>query len=96
MEKNSAANYLKKLRIVLKNLMGDTILGTKYVRSLNIAINVLEGNHAELITDVYAVNAINHNEGIIVDVFHNESGKLIESIEMGPSSIVDEKNLGET
>ena len=96
MEKSSSVKYLKNLRTVLKNLMGETILGVKYVRALNIAIDVLDGYHAELITDIYSVNAINKDEGIIIDIFHNETGSLLESIEMDPDSVIDESITGET
>jgi len=87
--------YLKNIKGVLKKIMGDTTLGGKYVRALDVAIQSLTTKEVSLITKDFVVSAQNIDEGIIVDVYHNKTGKIIESIEMDEGDIIDDGQSGE-
>lgn len=87
--------YLKNIKGVLKKIMGDTTLGVKYVKSLDIAIQALTTKEVSLITKDFAVSAQNINEGIIVDIYYNETGDIIESFEIDKDDIINEGQSGE-
>ena len=87
--------YLKNIKGVLKKIMGDTTLGVKYIKALDIAIQTLVSKEVSLVTKDFVVSAQNVNEGIIVDVYHNKTGEIIESIEMDESDIINDGQSGE-
>ena len=74
----------------LKNIKGDVKL---HIEDLcTIASDTKE---VSLITKDFVVSAQNIDEGIIVDVYHNKTGKIIESIEMDEGDIIDDGQSGE-
>ena len=95
MTRSDSINYLKKLYALLDNLMGDSLLGIKYIRSLRKGINSLQKNKLFVDNGLFKVK-VNDNKGsITIDILH-ASGKLIDSHTYAPDSVISEKIIGKT
>lgn len=90
-----AVKNLKRIKGVLNKIMGDTSLGTKYIKALDLAIQSLTKNEASLITEHFAVSVQNVNEGVAIDVFYNKTGDIIESFEIDNDDIITEDGMAE-
>ena len=95
MNRKSSISYLKKLYVLLDRLMGETILGTKYTRSLKFGINSLEKNDLIVENGTFKVNIKKNVDNITIDVEH-KSGQLIDSHKYDSESILSTNIIGKT
>ena len=79
----------------LDELMGDTILGIKYTKSLRKGIESLEKNRLEVDNGTFKVNVKNKEEIITINVFH-KNGEIIESLEYDAKSLIGNNILGKS
>ena len=93
---NNNVRYLKKLKGVLDKIMGTTKLGYKYKGALDEAIELINADETILTTKYFTVNSYNNNEGIIVDVVHNETGGIVKTFELDSLQVIDESHIGES
>ena len=93
---NNNVRYLKKLKGVLDKIMGRTKLGSKYKNALDEAIKMSNSDETVLTTKYFTVNSYNNEEGIVVDVIHNETGGVIKTIELDSLNVIDESQIGES
>jgi len=81
--------------VFLDKLMGDTILGTKYTRSLKKGIESLEKNKLVVDNGTFKVNVKNKEEIITINVSH-KNGEIIESLEFDAKSIIGNNIIGKS
>ena len=79
MNRKKSINYLKKLHVLLNDLMGDTILGTKYIRSISKGIKSLEKNTLLVDNELFNVKVKNSKGVIRIDV-SSKTGEIIDTI----------------
>lgn len=95
MTRESSILCLKKLYVLLNNLMGSTILGSKYTKSLKKAINSLERNKLMVENKIFKVKIENNIDNITIDVLsHNDD--LIDSIRYDCDSFISEEIAGKS
>ena len=95
MNRESSISYLKKLYVLLNKLMGETLLGVKYTRSLKTGINSLEKNDLIVKNGTFEVNVKKNINNITVDVKH-KSGELIDSHTYDSESLVSTNIIGKS
>ena len=93
MDRELSIRYLKKLHILLDELMGNTILGTKYIKSLSKGIKSLEKNKLQVDNGTFEVIVENNIDNITIDVSH-KSGELIDTLTYDSKSILGDRILG--
>ena len=95
MTKTDSINYLKKLYVLLNQLMGSSLLGIKYTRSLKKGISSLQKNKLLVENNLFKVK-VNENKGAItIDISH-VNGELIDSHTYAPDSVISEKVIGKS
>ena len=95
MTKTDSINYLKKLYVLLNQLMGSSLLGIKYTRSLKKGISSLQKNKLLVDNNSFKVK-VNENKGAItIDISH-VNGELIDSHTYAPDSVISEKVIGKS
>ena len=92
MNRRDSINYLKKLYVLLDNLMGSSLLGIKYVRSLKKGIKSLEKNKLSVDNGLFKVKVNNAKGCITIDV----NGELIDTHTYSPESVISEKIIGKS
>ena len=95
MTRKLSITYLKKLYVFLDNLMGETILGIKYIRSLKKGIESLEKNKLVVDNGTFEVNVKNKENIITINVSH-KNGKIIESLEYDAKSVINTNIIGKS
>ena len=95
MKRIDSINYLKKLYILLDNIMGNSMLGMKYTKSLRKGIVSLEKNKLFVENSMFKVKVNNSKGAITIDVLH-ANGELIDSTTYNPDSIISDKTLGKS
>lgn len=95
MTKRDSINYLKKLYVLLDNLMGESLLGIKYVRSIRKGIKSLEKKQLYIDNGMFKVKVKDKKGVITIDIKHKD-GELIDSHTYNPTSIIDEKVIGKS
>ena len=75
--------------------MGETVLGTKYIKSLRKGIESLEKNKLVVDNGTFKVNVKNKEEIITINVFH-KNGEIIESLEFDAKSIIGNNIIGKS
>tara|TARA_Y100000768_G_C23925721_1_gene657417 strand:+ start:615 stop:902 length:288 start_codon:yes stop_codon:yes gene_type:complete len=95
MDRELSINYLKKLYVLLDRLMGETILGLKYVKSLRKGIESLQKNKLEVDNGTFKVKVKNKEDIITIDVKHI-NGDIIESLEFDSSSVITNNIIGKS
>ncbi|MBU46187.1 MAG: hypothetical protein CMD28_02050 [Flavobacteriales bacterium] len=95
MDRELSIDYLKKLYVLLDRLMGETILGIKYVKSLRKGIESLQKNKLEVDNGTFKVNVKNIEDTITIDVTH-ANGEIIESLEFDSKSILNNNIIGKS
>ena len=92
--KDSIAN-LKKLYLLLDELMGDTLLGIKYTRSLKKGIKSLEKNALMVKNDLFQVKVKSKNGVISIDV-RDLNGNTIESYKYDSKNVISDDIVGKS
>ena len=95
MNRQLSITYIKKLYTLLDNLMGETILGVKYTKSLRKGIESLEKNKLVVDNGTFKVNVKNKENIITINVFHKD-GEIIESLEFNSNLILGENIIGKS
>ena len=95
MNRRDSINYLKKLYVLLDNLMGSSLLGIKYVRSLKKGIKSLEKNKLSVDNGLFKVKVNNAKGCITIDILH-VNGELIDTHTYSPESVISEKIIGKS
>ena len=95
MTNRDSINYLKKLYVLLDNLMGESLLGIKYVRSIRKGIKSLEKKQLYVDNGMFKVKVKDKKGIITIDIKHKD-GELIDSHTYNPASIIDEKIIGKS
>tara|TARA_R100001594_G_C4045813_1_gene264099 strand:- start:2367 stop:2654 length:288 start_codon:yes stop_codon:yes gene_type:complete len=95
MNRKSSIRCLKKLYVLLNDIMGDTVLGTKYKRSLKKGITSLEKNALEVDNGIFKVQVKNNVDNITIDVLSKED-EIIDSIRYDCDSFINEEIIGKT
>ena len=95
MTKRDSINYLKKLYVLLDNLMGESLLGIKYVRSIRKGIKSLERKNLSVDNGMFKVK-VNATKGVITIDIKHKNGELIDSHTYNPDSVLDEKVIGKS
>jgi len=92
---STTPDILKNLALVLKNIMSDGRVKTKYTSALQDAIDELTLEEYHFSTPIFSVTVQSkENDGVIIDVFSNQ-GPLIDTIEYNPDSMIGEEVAGE-
>ena len=95
MKRTDSINYLKKLYVLLDNIMGNSMLGMKYTKSLRKGINSLQKNKLFVDNGMFKVKVNNSKGAITIDVLHS-NGELIDSTTYDPDSVISDKTLGKS
>ena len=95
MTRKLSITYLKKLYVFLDNLMGETILGIKYIRSLKKGIESLEKNKLVVDNGTFEVNVKNKENIITINVSH-KNREIIESLEYDAKSVINTNIIGKS
>tara|TARA_R100000995_G_scaffold23600_2_gene10184 strand:+ start:8932 stop:9219 length:288 start_codon:yes stop_codon:yes gene_type:complete len=95
MNRKSSINCLKKLYVLLNDVMGDTVLGTKYKRSLKKGIKSLEKNALEVNNGVFKVQVTNNVDNITIDVLSNED-EIIDTIRYDCDAFLNDEIIGKS
>jgi len=86
---------LKKLHVLLDDLMGETITGHLYVKSLEKGIKSLEKNKLLVENKIFKVEVANNNGCITIEVLlHN--GELIDSMSYDSNNIISDVIIGKS
>ena len=95
MTRSDSINYLKKLYVLLDELMGGSLLGIKYIRSLRKGISSLQKNKLLVENGSFKVKVNDDKGAITIDIRH-VNGQLIDSHTYAPDSVVSEKVIGKS
>jgi len=95
MKRRDSINYLKRLYVLLDRLMGSSLLGIKYTKSLKRGINSLQKNKLSVDNGTFKVNVNKKKNRITVDISH-KNGELIESHTYDQDSLIGEDIIGES
>ena len=95
MNRQSSISCLKKLYVLFEDLMGSTVLGTKYIKSLKKAINSLERNELTVENNILKVQVINNRDNITIDIL-SKNDDLIDSIRYDSDSFISEEIVGKS
>ena len=93
MNRKTSISHLKKLYVLIDNIMGDTILGTKYTRSLRKSINSLERNKICVENRFFRVLVKNKKDHIEISIL-TKNGDVIDTLKYDNSNIISEDNIG--
>ena len=95
MNRESSIIHLKKLYVLLDNLMGSTTLGYKYTKSLQKGINSLEKNKLQVDNGTFKVIVENNIDNITIDVAH-KNGEIIDTLKYDCQSLLGESIIGKS
>ena len=98
MNRKSSINCLKKLYVLLNDVMGDTVLGTKYKRSLkkgikSLTLDMSDGGAATFNGAVAAGSLTVDN--ITIDVLSNED-EIIDTIRYDCDAFLNDEIIGKS
>ena len=79
--------------MLLDDLMGNTVLGSKYIKSLEKGIKSLEKNKLQVDNGTFKVEVENNIDNITIDVSH-KSGELIDTLTYDSDSILGDRIIG--
>ena len=79
--------------MLLDDLMGNTILGSKYIKSIEKGIKSLEKNKLQVDNGTFKVEVENNIDNITIDVSH-KSGELIDTLTYDSKSILGDRIIG--
>ena len=79
--------------MLLDDLMGNTILGSKYIKSIEKGIKSLEKNKLQVDNGTFKVEVENNIDNITIDVSH-KSGELIDTLTYDSTSILGDRIIG--
>ena len=94
MDKKHSIAYLLTLQRTLDDLMGRSILGSKYTKALQSGIESLSNDEIELESNKFTVKVLEHKSNLYVQVYFTDGG-LIETHEYLVDDLIDESNLGD-
>lgn len=95
MTTRDSIDYLKKLYVLLDKLMGSSLLGIKYTRSIKKGIKSLQKNKLSVDNGMFKVKVDNKKERIKIDILH-KNGELIESHTYDHNNLISEDIIGES
>ena len=95
MNKKTSIAYLLTLQTTLDDLMGKSILGSRYTKALGAGIESLATNELELESNKYTVKILENKGNIYVQVYFTNGG-LIETHEYLVSDLIDETTIGDS
>jgi hypothetical protein len=95
MNRKRSISYLKKLYVFFDDLMGNTILGSKYIKSIRKGIESLEKNKLVVDNGTFKVNVRNKENTITIDVFLKD-GEIVESLEFSSNSVIGDNIIGKS
>ena len=81
--------------MLFNDLMGSTILGTKYIKSLRKAIDSLERNELMVENKIFKVKVENNTDNITIDILSKDDD-LIDSIRYDCDSFINEEIVGKS
>jgi len=94
MDKKHSIAYLVSLQNTLHDLMGQTIVGSRYTKALGAGIESLANKDIELKSSKFTVKILENKGNIYVNVYFTEGG-LIETHEYLIEDLIDENSLGD-
>jgi len=95
MNREDSIIILKKLYLLLDDLMGETLLGRKYTKSLKKGIRSLEKNSLLVKNHMFQVKVKNKKGVIIIDV-KDLNGEIIESHVYDSKNIISDDIVGKS
>ncbi len=95
MKRIDSINYLKRLYVLLDRLMGSSLLGIKYTKSLKRGIKSLQKNKLLVDNGTFKVEVNNKKNRITIDVIH-KNGELIESLSYDQESLIGNDIIGKS
>ena len=94
-DKSSSIYHLKKLYIFFHKLMGDTILGHKYKKSLKKGISSLEEKNVCVENSMVKVLVENNKDCISIEVL-SKDGDVIDTLIYDQNNIISEDIIGKS
>ena len=95
MNRKRSIIYLKKLYVLFDDLMGSTMLGSKYIKSIKKGIESLEKNKLVVDNGTFKVNVRNKENTITIDVLLQD-GEIVESLEFSSNSVIGDNIIGKS
>ena len=95
MNRKRSISYLKKLYVFFDDLMGSTMLGSKYIKSIRKGIESLEKNKLVVDNGTFKVNVKNKENTITIDVLLKD-GEIVESLEFSSNSVIGDNIIGKS
>ena len=95
MDRKDSIINLKKLYLLLDELMGETLLGMKYTRSLKKGISSLEKNRLLEKNNMFQVKVKDKNGAITINV-QDLKGNTIESFKYDSKNVISDDIVGKS
>ncbi len=95
MDRKDSIINLKKLYLLLDELMGETLLGMKYTRSLKKGISSLEKNRLLVKNNMFQVKVKDKNGAITINV-QDLKGNTIESFKYDSKNVISDDIVGKS
>ena len=95
MNREDSIINLKKLYLLLNELMGETLLGMKYTKSLKKGISSLKKNRLLVKNKMFQVKVKDKNGVISIDVQDLE-GNSIESFKYDSQNVISDDIVGKS
>lgn len=95
MDKKSSILHLKKLYLLLSNLMGETILGHKYKKSLRKGIKSLQKNSLCVENSRFKVLVNNRKNRISIEVL-TKNGDVVDTLIYDDNNIISGDIVGKS
>ncbi len=95
MDRKDSIINLKKLYLLLDELMGETLLGMKYTRSLKKGISSLEKNKLLVKNNMFQVKVKDKNGAITINV-QDLKGNTIESFKYDSKNVISDDIVGKS
>ena len=95
MDRKDSIINLKKLYLLLDALMGETLLGMKYTRSLKKGISSLEKNRLLVKNNMFQVKVKDKNGAITINV-QDLKGNTIESFKYDSKNVISDDIVGKS
>ena len=95
MDRKDSIINLKKLYLLLDELMGETLLGMKYTRSLKKGISSLEKNRLLVKNNMFQVKVKDKNGVITINV-QDLKGNTIESFKYDSKNVISDDIVGKS
>ena len=95
MDRKDSIINLKKIYLLLDELMGETLLGMKYTRSLKKGISSLEKNRLLVKNNMFQVKVKDKNGAITINV-QDLKGNTIESFKYDSKNVISDDIVGKS